>query len=55
MRLSQPEITITTPLSSGSGRWELFVDGRSSGTYDDFWLMADHLAARFDVDPDKAP
>lgn len=41
------EIEITTPLTSRSGKWELSTDGRSSGTYDDFWMMVDFLANKF--------
>jgi hypothetical protein len=48
--VTHPEIMITTPLTSRSGVWELSTDGRSSATYEDFWMMADYLAAKF-ADP----
>lgn len=41
-----PEIAIKSPLTSLSGRWELSTDG-GTATYDDFWMMVDHLAAMF--------
>jgi hypothetical protein len=45
-----PEISITTPLTSRSGKWELVIDD-STAQWDDFWLMIDHLADRFgDID-----
>jgi hypothetical protein len=48
--VTHPEIMITTPQTSRSGMWELSTDGRSTAIYDDFWLMADYLAAKF-ADP----
>ncbi len=45
---ARPEIAITTPLASLSGLWELCVGGETS-QYDDFWLMVDHLAAKYGI------
>lgn len=53
--MSQPEITITTPLTSRSGKWELSTGERDSTVYDNFWTMVDFLANRYDVEIDEAP
>jgi hypothetical protein len=48
---AHPEVTITTPLTSRSGNWELSVGGEST-QYSNFWMMVDHLAAKFgDIEP----
>jgi hypothetical protein len=44
-----PEITIKSPLTSLSGNWELAIDGDNT-SFDDFWMLVDHLAARYDND-----
>ncbi|MGH3248189.1 MAG: hypothetical protein ACRDOI_18595 [Trebonia sp.] len=50
------EIQIKSPLTSRSGKWELTLDGATTATYDDFWMMVDFLAARFDdIVPDADP
>jgi hypothetical protein len=38
---------IKSPLTSRSGRWELSSQGGTT-IYDDFWLMVDFLADRYD-------
>jgi hypothetical protein len=43
----RPEITIRPPQTSRSGHWELSTGERDSTIYDDFWMMADYLAARY--------
>ena len=46
------EIVINPPLTSRSGLWELTTSGGGTTLYDDFWLMADFIAARYDREPE---
>jgi hypothetical protein len=47
---AHPEIQITTPLTSRSGRWELTTDGDGCSAYSGFWEMVDALAERYGDD-----
>ena len=50
---ARAEIQITTPQTSGSGMWELSTDRVSRAAFDNFWVMVDYLADRYDGgDPD---
>jgi hypothetical protein len=46
---AHPEIQITAPLASRSGKWELSTEG-STTAYEDFWTMIDELADRYGDD-----
>lgn len=46
-----PEIAISSPLTSPSGRWELDIEGGTT-QYGNFWMMVDYLADRYDNDDD---
>jgi hypothetical protein len=45
------EIVINSPMTSRSGLWELTTSGGTT-LYDDFWFMADFIAARYDREPE---
>lgn len=48
---AHPEIMIKSPLTSRSGRWELMIDNGTT-IYDNFWMMVDYLAERYDNEPE---
>jgi hypothetical protein len=44
-----PEISISSPLTSLSGMWELTIEGNDATSYADFWMMIDYISERYQV------
>jgi hypothetical protein len=47
LEAAHPEITIKSPLSSKSGKWELEVGDADTTFFDSFWPMVDSLAGQY--------